>query len=178
MECRLIQQGDRIIASTNDERLQMIRHCGATPGKVQVVPCGVDLKRFVPNDQQQAREKLGLKRHQPVLLFVGRLDPFKGPDLLLRTAAMMKKRAQVIIVGGKPTGDKEVQQLRELAAQLKISKRVLFMGARPQQELPVIYSAADVTVIPSYHDSFGLAAVGPLPCGTPSAAPRPRRLIP
>jgi D-inositol-3-phosphate glycosyltransferase len=172
MECRLIQQADRIIASTRDERLQMIRHCGAAPGKVQVVPCGVDLKRFVPNDQQQAREKLGLKRHQPVLLFVGRLDPFKGPDLLLRTAAMMKQQAQVIIVGGKPTGDKEVQQLRELAAQLKISKRVLFMGARPQQELPVIYSAADVTVIPSHHESFGLAAVESLACGTPVVATR------
>jgi len=172
MERRLIQQADRIIASTDEERMQMIRHCGATPGHVLVIPCGVDLKRFMSQDRQQAREKLGLKRHQPVLLFVGRLDPFKGPDLLLRAAAMMEQEAQVVIVGGKTTGDQEVQQLRELAAQLKISKRVLFTGARPQQELPMIYSAADVTVIPSYHESFGLAAVESLACSTPVVATR------
>lgn len=172
MERRLIQQADRIIASTDEERMQIIRHCGATPGHVQVIPCGVDLKRFMPQDQQQAREKLGLKRHQPLLLFVGRLDPFKGPDLLLRAAAMMEKEVQVMIVGGKTTGDNEVAQLRELAAQLKIGDRVLFTGARPQHELPVIYSAADVTVIPSYHESFGLAAVESLACGTPVVATR------
>ncbi len=172
MERWLIQQADRIIASTDEERMQIIRHCGATPGHVQVIPCGVDLKRFMSQDRQQAREKLGLKRHQPVLLFVGRLDPFKGPDLLLRAAAMMEQDAQVVIVGGKTTGDKEIQQLRELAAQLKISKRVLFTGARPQQELPMIYSAADVTVIPSYHESFGLAAVESLACSTPVVATR------
>ena len=172
MERRLIQQADRIIASTDEERMQIIRHCGATPGHVLVIPCGVDLKRFMSQDRQQAREKLGLKRHQPVLLFVGRLDPFKGPDLLLRAAAMMEQEAQVVIVGGETTGDQEVQQLRELAAQLKISKRVLFTGARPQQELPMIYSAADVTVIPSYHESFGLAAVESLACSTPVVATR------
>lgn len=172
MERRLIQQADRIIAPTDEERMQIIRHCGATPGHVQVIPCGVDLKRFKPQDRQQARVKLGLKRHQPVLLFVGRLDPFKGPDLLLRAAAMMEKETQVVIVGGKTTGDNEVQQLRELAAQLKISKQVLFTGARPQHELPLIYSAADITVIPSYHESFGLASVESLACGTPVVATR------
>ena len=172
MERRLIQQVDRIIASTNEERLQIIRHCGATPGQVQVIPCGVDLKRFVPHDPQLARERCGLKQHQPVLLYVGRLDPFKGPDLLLKAAAMMKEQAQVVIVGGDPAGDREVEQLRELAAQLKISKRVLFLGARPQQELPLLYSAADVTVIPSHHESFGLAAVESLACGTPVVATR------
>jgi D-inositol-3-phosphate glycosyltransferase len=170
MERRLIQQADGIIASTYAERTQMIRHCGAAPGQVRVIPCGVDLKMFVPQDQQQAREKLGFKRNQPVLLFVGRLDPFKGPDLLLRAASMMEERAQIVIVGGKSTGDKEVNQLQELAAQLKIYRRVHFMGARPQHELPLIYSAADVTVIPSYHESFGLAAVESLACGTPVVA--------
>lgn len=172
MERRLIQQADRIIASTSEERLQIIRHCGATPRQVQVIPGGVDLKRFVPHERQLARERLGLKCQQPVLLYVGRLDPFKGPDLLLKAAAMMQRQAQLVIVGGETTGDKEVEQLRELAVQLKISKRVLFLGARPQQELPVLYSAADVTVIPSYHESFGLAAVESLACGTPVVATR------
>ncbi len=172
MERRLIQRADAIITSTDEERTQIIRHCGATSVQVRVIPCGIDLKLFVPQDQQQAREKLGLKRNQPVLLFVGRLDPFKGPDLLLRAATLMDEKAQIVIVGGKPTGDIEVKQLQELAAQLKISKRVHFPGARPQHELPMIYSAADVTVIPSYHESFGLAAVESLACGTPVVATR------
>lgn len=172
MEGHLINHADRIIATTTGERQQIIRHCGATPGKVRVIPCGVDLKRFVPYDRQFARQQLGLKQHQPVLLFVGRLDPFKGPDLLLRATAMMEQEAQVVIVGGNPSGDEELQKLRRLATDLKISKRVHFPGAQPQQELPLFYNAADLTVVPSYHESFGLAAVESLACGTPVVATR------
>ena len=172
IERQLIQQADRIIASTFDERQQIIRHCGATPGQVEVIPCGVDLERFFPQNRLHAREKLGLKQHLPVLLYVGRLDPFKGPDVLLQAAAMMKEEAQVLIVGGKLSGDKELSQLREQAKKLQISQRVHFLGARPQHELAMIYSAADVTVVPSYHESFGLAAVESLACGTPVVATR------
>src|SRR6266704_1556621 len=172
MERRLIAHADRIIAATEDERTQMIRHCGATAGQVQVIACGVDLKHFVTQDKLHAREVLGLDQEQPVLLFAGRLDPFKGPDLLLRAAAMMREKAQIVIVGGKLTGDSELRSLRELAANLNIGQRVKFLGARPQKEMPMIYSAADVTVIPSYHESFGLAAVESLACGTPVVATR------
>lgn len=172
MEQRLIQRTDCIIAATADERIQMIRACGATASQVKVIPCGVDLKLFVPHDRWHAREYLGLKQHRPVLLFAGRLDPFKGPDVLLRAAAMMEQDAQIVIVGGKLTGDPELQQLQALAKDLKISARVKFLGARPQEELPLIYSAADVMVMPSYHESFGLAAVEALACGTPVVATR------
>ena len=172
MERRLIQQADCIIASTHEERTQIVRHCGATPGQVRVIPCGIDLKLFKPQDQQQARIKLGLGQHEPLLLFVGRLDPFKGPDLLLRSAAMMEEKAQIMIVGGKSSQDKDTQLLKDLAAQLKISKRVHFIDAQPQYKLPTIYSAADVTVVPSYHESFGLAAVKSLACSTPVVATR------
>jgi D-inositol-3-phosphate glycosyltransferase len=172
MERRLIQQADYIIASTNEERTQIIRHCGATPGQVRVIPCGIDLKLFKPQDQQQARIKLGLGQREPVLLFVGRLDPFKGPDLLLRSAAMMEEKAQIVIVGGKSSPDNDTRQLKVLAARLKISKRVHFIDAQPQYKLPVMYSAADVTVVPSYHESFGLAAVESLACSTPVVATR------
>ena len=171
-ERRLIQQADYIITSTNDERIQIIRHCGATPGQVGVIPCGIDLKLFKAQDKQQARIKLGLGHREPVLLFVGRLDPFKGPDLLLRSAAMMEEKAQIVIVGGKSSHDKDAQQLKELAVELKISKRVQFLDAQPQYKLPAIYSAADVTVVPSYHESFGLAAVESLACSTPVVATR------
>jgi D-inositol-3-phosphate glycosyltransferase len=170
MERRLISHAEGIISPTQEERIQMIRHCGAVASRIHVIPCGVDLKHFVPHDKQRAREALHLQRERPVLLFVGRLDPFKGPDVLLRAAAMMEEDAQVVIVGGKLTGDKEVQQLRQLANELHISQRVKFLGARAQKDLPMIYSAADVTVLPSYHESFGLAAVESLACGTPVVA--------
>ncbi len=108
MEQQLIKHADRIITATADERAQLIRYCGATTNQVQVIPCGVDLKLFVTHDEQEARKILGLPLHQPVLLFVGRLDPFKGPDLYLRAAAMMEEKAQVVIVGGKLYDDRDV----------------------------------------------------------------------
>lgn len=177
MEHRLIQRADGIIATTYDERTQIIRSCGATANSVHVVPCGVDLSLFTPvtptaHNQQQARKKPGLKPQQPTLLFAGRLDPFKGPDVLLQAAAMMQEKAQIVIVGGDLTGDSELETLRKLAAQLHISQRVHFLGARPQEELPLLYRAADVTVVPSYHESFGLVAVESLACGTPVVATR------
>ena len=91
---------------------------------------------------------------------------------------MMKVKAQVMIAGGnrenggKGSGDAEIQELRRLATDLRIGKRVHFLGGRPQQELPLLYSAADVTVMPSYHESFGVAAVESLACGTPVVATR------
>ncbi|MBV9709100.1 MAG: glycosyltransferase [Chloroflexi bacterium] len=169
-EQRLIQQVDRIITATEEERTQLIRLCAASVRQLQVIPCGVDLKLFVPHKRQHARETLGL-RH-PMLLFVGRLDPFKGADLLLQAATMMEEDAEIVIVGGTLTGDNDLQKLQALAADLGISHRVRFLGARPQQELPMLYSAADVTVVPSYHESFGLVAVESLACGTPVVATR------
>ena len=172
MERHLIQHVDRIIAATQDERLQIIRHCGATSSQVEVIPCGVDLRRFVAHERLEARARLGWKADQPVLLFVGRLDPFKGPDMLLKAAALMQKKAQVVIVGGNVAGDPELEKLSQLARELGIQKRVRFLGARPQEELPLIYSAADITVVPSYHESFGMVAVESLACGTPVVATR------
>ncbi|MEO7022304.1 MAG: glycosyltransferase, partial [Ktedonobacteraceae bacterium] len=171
-ERQLIQHAERIIATTADERTQIMRHCGAPADQVEVIPCGVDLRRFVAHERQEARVQLGLNPHQSVLLFVGRLDPFKGPDLFLQAAAMMQKKAQLVIVGGNVAGDPEIDTLRQLASDLHLQKRVHFFGARPQEELPLIYSAADITVVPSYHESFGMAAVESLACGTPVVATR------
>ncbi len=172
-ERQLIQQVNRIIATTSDECTQLVRHCGATPGRIEVIPCGVDLRRFVPRDRWEARVQLGFKPDQPVLLFVGRLDPFKGPDVFLKAAALMKKQAHLVVVGGQLTGeDAALTALRQLAHALGIQERVTFLGARPQEELPLLYSAADATVVPSYHESFGLAAVESLACGTPVVATR------
>lgn len=177
MERELIKRADRIIATTDDERMQIIRHCGATSSQVDVIPCGVDLHRFVPGDRQEGCARLALRADQPVLLFVGRLDPFKGPDVFLRAAALMRRKAQLVIVGGNLAGDPELEKLRHLARDLGLAKRVRFLGALAQEELPLIYSAADVTVVPSYYESFGMAAVESLACGTPVVATRAGGLI-
>ncbi len=147
MEQQLIHYADRIIATTTDERTQLIRYCGATTNQVEVIPCGVDLSLFTAQNKQLARKKLGLKLHQPTLLFVGRLDPFKGPDLFLRAAAMMTQNAQIVVVGGKLQGDTDVQALQQLAHDLNLSQRVHFLGARPQIELPMIYAGGLMTVV-------------------------------
>ncbi len=170
MEHRLVQSVDCVIAATTDERTQMMRYCGAPMNRVQVIPCGVDLELFVPYSQPQARTYLGLDTHLPLILFAGRLDPFKGPDILLRAASMMEEQAQIVIVGGSLVDDKDLQKLRLLAAELHLGQRVQFLGAQPQHILPYLFSAADVTVVPSYHESFGLVAVESLACGTPVVA--------
>lgn len=172
MEQRLIHKADRIIAATADERAHMMRYCGATTHQVDVIPCGVDLRLFKPYNKQWARQRLGLPLERPVLLFAGRLDPFKGPDQLLRAAALMQEDAQLVVVGGKLGGDNDLQALQNLAQTLRLENRVTFMGARAREEMPLFYSAADVTVVPSYHETFGLAAVESLACGTPVVATR------
>jgi len=173
MEQRLIHDVDRIIAATADERTQLMRYCGAHTNLVEIIPCGVDLTLFTPHNRQEARAQLGLDQSRPMLLFAGRLDPFKGPDLLLQAASLMaEKNAQIVIAGGSLTGDADLQCLQTLAQDLCLSERVHFLGARPREEMPLLYSAADVTVVPSYHESFGLAAVESLACGTPVVATR------
>lgn len=172
MEQRIIQRADGIITATTEERAQLMRLCGALPSQLHVIPCGVDLRLFTPRDKRQARASLGLDLDRPVLLFAGRLDPFKGADVLLRAAAMMEEDAEIVLIGGSLQQDHDLEQLRQLAADLQIDQRVRFLGAQPQEIMPTMYSAADVTVVPSYHESFGLVAVESLACGTPVVATR------
>ena len=172
MEQTLLQSVDCVIAATTDERTQIMRYCGVGASRIQVIPCGVDLELFVPHDRHLMRERFGLEPQRPVLLFAGRLDPFKGPDVLLRAAALMEQDAQIVVVGGSLSNDKDMHTLRMLATELGIEQRVRFLGAQPQEVLPQLYSAADVTVVPSYHESFGLVAVESLACGTPVVATR------
>lgn len=172
MEQKLVQRADRIIAATADERTQIMRYYGVAPQHVATIPCGVDLHLFQPYDKRSARVQLALPFHHPIVLFAGRLDPFKGPDLLLHAAALLEEDVHIVIVGGMLAGDDEVMKLRALAADLQIDARVHFLGARPQQHLPLLYSAADVTVVPSYHETFGMAAIESQACGTPVVATR------
>ncbi len=172
-EGRIASSVDRITVSTESEGEQLRRLYGLPPCHLAVIPCGVDLSLFTPatrTTRQTARRALALEDRQPTLLSVGRLDPIKGLDLLLESLSLMETSAQLIIVGGNPDGDPELERLRARAADLGVGERVRFPGAVPQLDLRQYYHAADAVVVTSRYESFGLVAVEALASGTPVVA--------
>jgi D-inositol-3-phosphate glycosyltransferase len=171
-EGRIAATVERITVSTEHEGEQLRRLYGLPPSKLHLVPCGVDLYTFSPGtpaERRAARRALAPGK-TPALLWVGRLDPIKGLDLLLESVAHMRTRARLIIVGGDPAGDPEMDRLRARVAALDLADRVQFPGAVEQPELTRYYRAADALVVTSRYESFGLAAVEALACGTPVVA--------
>ena len=162
---------DRIIASTERERKELIKHYGASPQKIAIIPCGVNLDLFKPMDKEIARRELGLN-HQKVILFVGRIEPLKGLDQLLKAFTLIKdeKPPILMIVGGDEHSRGQVQVLKQMAKDLHIEDQVTFVGSVAQEKLPLFYSAADICTIPSYYESFGMVALESLTCGTPIVA--------
>tara|TARA_B100000315_G_scaffold259040_1_gene313327 strand:- start:22 stop:1173 length:1152 start_codon:yes stop_codon:yes gene_type:complete len=173
VERELVGSADRIVAFSANERDAMVRLYGADASRIAVAPCGVDLSLFRPLDQRQAREKLGLNGGN-VFLYVGRLEPLKGVELLLHAAAHLEtcRPMRVLVVGGDANGDQQVDRLRSLARSLQMDSVFDFVGRVDQEELPLYYNAADVCVVPSYYESFGLAALESMACGTPVVAAR------
>ncbi len=173
-EGRIAVGANCVIVSTEHEGEQLRRLYGLSSSHTRVIPCGVDLRAFTPggaDDRAVARRALGLDgADTPILLFVGRLDPIKGIDLLLESVALMKTPARLLVVGGDPAGDPEVERLRARAEALGIAERARFPGAVPQSELPRYYRAADALVVASRYESFGLVAVEALACGLPVVA--------
>ncbi|MFQ5860094.1 MAG: glycosyltransferase [Dehalococcoidia bacterium] len=173
LERRVIEASQGIIAFSRHEKEAIVRFYQAPPQKIAVIPCGVDLSHFKPLSQATARDELGLNGHK-VLLFVGRLEPIKGVELLLRTAAIMKdwEKLRVLIIGGAVEQGREVERLRSLSAMLGIQSLVQFIGTVRHEELPLYYNAADVCVIPSFYESFSFAALEAMACGVPVVAAR------
>ncbi|MCH7744719.1 MAG: glycosyltransferase [Chloroflexi bacterium] len=173
VERRVMGSADAIIVSTAQERDDLARLYQTSPHKVRIIPAGVDLGLFQPLDKNHARKELGL-REKKVILYVGRIEPLKGLDILLNAVAMLEDTSdtRLLIVGGKPGLDKELDRLKLLANQLGIADFVTFTGALGQTELPKYYSAADVFVLPSYSESFGLVALEAMACGTPVVVSR------
>lgn len=177
-EQRIAQTADRIICASQDERNALKQFYGIPSGRIRVVPCGVDLELFRPIDQQEARRRLGLD-DLPIILYVGRLEPLKGVDILLEAAAQLGDDVpfRLLIVGGDERSSSERRQLEELAGKLSLTERVRFAGAVDHQQLPLYYSAADVCAVPSYYESFGLVALEAMACGTPVVATRVGGLV-
>jgi D-inositol-3-phosphate glycosyltransferase len=170
-EREVISSCNRIIASTTKETEYLKKHYGASPDKITVIPCGVNLDLFQPIDKETARRELGLD-HEKVILFVGRMDPLKGLEQLLTALTYMdgEKPPLLMIVGGDAHSQGQVQSLQRMAKELNIEDRVTFVGSVAQSKLPLFYSASDVCAIPSYYESFGMVALESLACGTPIVA--------
>ena len=178
-EARIAGLADRIVASTPLERDDLAWYCGADVGRVRVIPCGVDLDLFRPGDRSAARGRLGFG-DEWVLLFVGRPAPIKGLETLLRALARLKTDGygsappRLVIVGGdRDEGqDDERARLRALADALGIGAWLDFRGPQLQSDLPQYYRAADLCLVPSHHESFGMAALEAMACGAPVVASR------
>jgi D-inositol-3-phosphate glycosyltransferase len=161
----------RIIAPTDRERENLILHYGALPEKIGVVPCGVNLEQFKPVSKGSARQYLGFDNDK-IILFVGRIDPLKGIDRLIQAIPYLQniQGLKLVVIGGGEHSQREIEQLQKLACNLNIQDSVIFLGLIKHEQLPYFYSAADVCVVPSYYESFGLVALESLACGTPVVA--------
>ena len=172
VERELMATADLITASSPHEKSAMVRLYQAPEERIRVLSCGVDLSLFKPLDMEESRKRLGLNGEK-VILFVGRIEPIKGLDLLLQSvAAMEETHIKALIVGGNMEQEAEVVRLKEMAQSLGIEESLEFVGLVDQRELPVYYNAADVCLVPSYYESFGLVALEALACGTPVVASR------
>ena len=177
-EEQVVDHASRLIANTGEEARQLIDLYNAPAQAIDVVHPGVDLDAFVPGDRDRARAVLGLRPDAHVLLFVGRIQPLKAPDVLLRAAERLiardpalRDRLVVAICGG-PSGSglAHPTALADLAASLGIADIVRFEPPTDRVRLAEWYRAADATVVPSYSESFGLVAIESQACGTPVVA--------
>jgi D-inositol-3-phosphate glycosyltransferase len=176
IERRLLQHVDAVVAATPLDRDQMITLYHADPANISVIPCGVNLQRFQPSSRDTARHHLNIPADDHVLLAVGRMEPLKGLDCLIRAAALLyhrhpdwQSRLRVLLIGGAAEGEvedwnAEQRRLADLRTSLGIPGTVTFLGRQPQDALPIFYAAADVCVMPSHYESFGLVALEAQAC--------------
>jgi D-inositol-3-phosphate glycosyltransferase len=181
-ESEVMALSDRLIASIPLERAQMVWLYGGDASKIAVVPCGVDLNLFQPVAQDEAKRVLGLPPERCVILFVGRIEPLKGIDTLLRAIARIapempcwQDELAVVIIGGAAGSgieqvNAELERLAQLRSELGIEDLVTFQGAKDQDTLVYYYSAAELVVMPSHYESFGMVALEAMACGTPVVA--------
>ena len=176
-EVRIAAAADRIVASNPVERAGLVWHLGADPARIAVIPCGVDVELFHPRPAAPARARLGLDAER-VLLFVGRLTPIKGLETLLRALAVLRSdglattRLKLLVVGGTKGDPGDSAHLRRLAEDLGVAPWVDFRGPQPQDALPDYYAAADLCLMPSRYESFGMVALEAMACGVPVIASR------
>jgi D-inositol-3-phosphate glycosyltransferase len=171
-EAAVIRCSDAILANSPSEADQLCELYGADPARVEIVPPGVDHAFFSPGNRAGARRALGLGDH-PVLLFVGRVQPLKGLDVAVAALAELDDPTAVLVAVGGPSGPEgpaELERVTTLAHDLGVADRLQFVDPQPHHLLSTYYRAADVTVVPSRSESFGLVALESAACGTPVVA--------
>ena len=180
VERQLIAGSDHITASSQREKVDMIWAYGAEPDRITVVPCGVDTQMFRPLNSIASKKQLSLP-DKKLILFVGRIDPVKGIDTLLKAMVIVRQKmgsdfnTELLIVGGdKDSADysagSEICRLKRLTTELNIKDTVTFLGSQRQDLLPYYYSAAEICILPSRYESFGMVALEAMACGTPVIA--------
>lgn len=174
-EAEVVACSDAITASCQAEADDLVAHYGADPARIELVPPGVVHAFFSPGDRGGARAALDLAEGRPVLLFVGRIQPLKGLDVAVRTLAEVVQHhpgAMLVVVGGASGagGDAEVSRVGALIEELGLTGNVRFVPPQPHHLLSTYYRAADVVVVPSRSESFGLVALEAAACGTPVVA--------
>ncbi len=181
-ETHLMQVVDRLVAANPVDRNHMLNLYDAPAEKITVIPCGADLTLFRPVVRDEAREELGIPADRKLVTFVGRIEALKGVDTLFRAVAHLvnqdpfwRTRMMVAIVGGTADDEPEeltpeMRRLRTLREELQLTDVIAFVGAQNQETLPYFYSAAEVVVMPSHYESFGMVAVEATACGTPVIA--------
>jgi D-inositol-3-phosphate glycosyltransferase len=178
-ETQVVAAANALIANTDAEAASLVSLYEACPDNVSVVSPGVDLYTFTAgNGRKAAREAVGLPQDAHILAFVGRIQPHKGPEVLIRAVAEMlnhsphlrPKLITVIMGGASGSGLGEVERLKDLVSWLNISDVVRFENPVPRAQIPQWYRAADLVCVPSYSESFGLVALEAQACGTPVVA--------
>jgi D-inositol-3-phosphate glycosyltransferase len=172
VEDQVIACSDLMLASTNSERDQLASRYGAVPERIEVVPPGVDHSVFFPADARVAKDRLGLDG-RAMLLFAGRIQPLKGVGLAVRCLAELHDPDAILLVVGGPSGPDghaELVRVRDLAHELGVAANVQFVPPQPHTRLADFYRAADVCIVPSRAESFGLVALEAAACGTPVVA--------
>ena len=176
VESELIASSDCVIASTDQESDELIDHYGADPGRLCVSPPGLDRSLFRPGDRTRARDKLGIG-DGPLVLFVGRIQPLKGVDVAVDAFAEVHRvlpDARLMVVGG-PSGSEgsvELDRIHRRISQLDLDDAVVMREAQPHRDIPTFYHAADILIVPSRSESFGLVAAEAQATGLPVVAAR------
>ncbi len=172
-EAELVNCADAICVSCVEEEQQFRRLYGDPHGQIEIIAPGVEHALFAPGDREGARIAIGLPADVPVILFVGRIQPLKGPDVAIRALRELDRSdARLLIVGGSSgsEGDGEVERAHQLVDELGLHDRVAFAPPQPHHILSTYYRAADVVIVPSRSESFGLVALEAAACGVPVVA--------
>jgi D-inositol-3-phosphate glycosyltransferase len=177
-EREVLRLADRIVAATPAELAQLEWLYQADPHKVVIIPPGVDISHFYPIHPDEAKEVIGVPPCEKTLLFVGRIEPLKGIDILIRAIALMQAKQVfvcLVVIGGDADSEPisrndEMERLKAMREQVGLHDLVTFLGRRSQSTLPYYYSAAEAVVVPSQYESFGMVALEAMACGTPVVA--------